>query len=139
VEQEAGLSLSEIFLMHGEEYYRRLEREALTKLLSTSSGCVLAPGGSVVVDQPTWRLVKQRCFTVWLHATPEEFMKRLRRQGDTRPMRGNFSAMAELKSILARREHIYAEADLTIRTTNKAPTAVIAQIVKTIAALDPAA
>jgi XRE family aerobic/anaerobic benzoate catabolism transcriptional regulator len=132
IEQAAGMSLGEIFMMHGEEYYRRLEREELARLFSQSAGCVLAPGGSIVTDPGSWDLIKHRCYTIWLHATPDEFMRRLRRQGDTRPMRGNPSAMAELKSILSRRQPLYAQADLTIRTTSKSPGSVIAQILKSV-------
>jgi XRE family aerobic/anaerobic benzoate catabolism transcriptional regulator len=73
-------------------------------------------------------MVKRQCFTVWLHATPQEFMRRLRRQGDTRPMSGSPSAMAELKSLLARREPLYAEAALTIRTTGQSAATVAARI-----------
>lgn len=133
IEQAAGLSLGEIFSLHGEEYYRRLERAELGKLLARSRGCVLATGGSLVTDVGSWELVKQRCFTVWLHATPQEFMKRLRRQGDTRPMQSSPSAMAELKSLLARREPLYAQSALTIKTTRTAPRAVVAQIIKAAA------
>jgi len=134
IEQAAGMSLGEIFMMHGEDYYRRLEREELTRLFSESAGCVLAPGGSIVTDPGSWDMIKQHCFTIWLHATPEEFMRRLRRQGDTRPMRGKPSAMAELKSILSRRQPLYSQADLTIRTTGKSPGSVIAQILKSVPA-----
>ncbi len=134
IEQAAGMSLGEIFMIHGEDYYRRLEREELARLFSQSAGCVLAPGGSIVTDPTSWDMIRQRCFTIWLHATPDEFMRRLRRQGDTRPMRGNPSAMAELKSILSRRQPLYAQADLTIRTSSKSPGSVIAQILKSVPA-----
>ena len=33
VEEAAGLSLGEIFALHGEDYYRRLERETLERVL----------------------------------------------------------------------------------------------------------
>jgi XRE family transcriptional regulator, aerobic/anaerobic benzoate catabolism transcriptional regulator len=132
IEQAAGLSLGEIFMLHGEEYYRRLERQELAKLFARSSGCVLAPGGSMVTDPVSWEIVKQRCFTVWLHATPQEFMRRMKRQGDTRPMKGSPSAMIELKAILARREPLYAEARCIVRTTNKTPHQVLAQIIETV-------
>ena len=132
VEKAAGMSLAEIFAMHGEGYYRELERESIQRLFAGSRGCVLVPGGSVVTDPETWGVIKRRCFTVWLHATPEEFMKRMRRQGDLRPMQGRPSAMTELKALLSRREPLYAESHLRIRTTNKSPAAVIGQIVKVV-------
>jgi len=134
IEQAAGMSLGEIFTLHGEQYYRRLERTALTELLSRSPACVLAPGGSVVKDAQSWELIKRRCFTVWLHATPNELMRRMRRQGDMRPMQGRPAAMDELKALLARREPLYAESKLKIDTTNKTPLAVVAQILKTVTA-----
>lgn len=132
VEEAADMSLGEVFATHGEGYYRRLERESIRQLIGRSGGCVLAPGGSVVSDPESWELVRRRCFTVWLHATPAEFMKRMRRQGDLRPMQGRPSAMDELKALLARREPLYAESRLKIRTTNKTPAAVVALIAKAL-------
>jgi XRE family aerobic/anaerobic benzoate catabolism transcriptional regulator len=133
VEKAAGMSLAEIFATHGEAYYRELERESIARLFAGSRGCVVVPGGSVVTDPESWGLIKQRCFTIWLHATPEEFMKRMRRQGDLRPMQGRPSPMDELKALLSRREPLYAESNLKIKTTGKTPAAVTLQIVKAVA------
>ena len=82
IEKSAGISLGEIFALHGEEYYRRLERSTLTRLFTTSHGGVLATGGSLVTDAESWEMVKRRCFTVWLRATPQEHMTRVLRQGN---------------------------------------------------------
>jgi XRE family aerobic/anaerobic benzoate catabolism transcriptional regulator len=133
VEQAAGLSLGEIFSLHGEDYYRRLERVALRDVLERGHDCVIAPGGSVVTDDASWSLLKRRCLTVWLHATPEEFMKRLRKQGDTRPMQNRRSAMAELRALLSRREPLYAQSAATIKTTNRSPESIVREIEKRMA------
>jgi XRE family transcriptional regulator, aerobic/anaerobic benzoate catabolism transcriptional regulator len=135
VEEAAGMPLAEIFATHGEAYYRRLEREALARLFSAgfaSGGCVFAPGGSVVTDAESWDLIKRRCFTVWLHATPAEFMNRMRMQGDTRPMQGRPSAMRELKALLQFREPLYAESQLVIKTTGKSPAEITSMIVDAV-------
>src|SRR3989441_4934877 len=49
VEQAAGMSLAEIFALHGEEYYRRLERETLERVLDQAGRppLLLAPGGGL--------------------------------------------------------------------------------------------
>jgi XRE family aerobic/anaerobic benzoate catabolism transcriptional regulator len=133
VEEAAHMSLAEVFATHGESYYRRLERDSIQRLFARSGGCVLAPGGSVISDTESWELIKRRCFTVWLHATPREFMKRMRRQGDLRPMQGRASAMDELKALLSLREPLYAESRLKILTTGKSPAAVAGQVVKAVA------
>lgn len=132
VEEAAGMSLGEIFATHGEAYYRKLERESILRLFA-NGGCVLAPGGSVVVDVESWELIKRRCFTVWLHASPNEFMRRMRKQGDTRPMQGRPSAMDELRALLARREPLYAESHLVVRTTHKSPRQLVTQIAEAAA------
>src|SRR3990170_2325994 len=45
IEEAAELSLSEIFSLHGEEYYRRLERETLEAVIAEGKPMVLATGG----------------------------------------------------------------------------------------------
>ena len=132
VEQAAGMSLGEIFSMHGEDYYRRLEQKELVKLFKESQGCVLATGGSLVTDAESWGLVKRNCFTVWLRATPEEHMARVLRQGDTRPMKDNPSAMNELKNLLLRREPLYSEAEIIIKTSDNSPAEIVNQITTSI-------
>src|SRR5574338_298356 len=42
IEQAADLSLSELFSLHGEDYYRRLERETMNTLLAERQGMVIA-------------------------------------------------------------------------------------------------
>ena len=132
IEDAAGMKLGEIFTTHGEAYYRRLERQALDRLFSTSGSCIFAPGGSVVTDEESWSLIKRRCVTVWLHATAEEFMKRMRKQGDMRPMQGRPAANAELKALLSRREPLYAESQFTVKTTGRSPSAVTSEIAKAV-------
>ena len=131
-EEEAGMSLPEIFHLHGEAYFRRLESEALNKLFATSAGCVFAAGGSIVNDAKGWELIKQRCFTVWLHATPQEFLRRMRKAGETR-LTGRPTVTTDLKALLTRREPLYAESKLTLKTTGKKPAEVVSLIAKAIA------
>ena len=117
IEKAASMPLAQIFSLHGEDYYRRLEYQVLKKTLRTSKPMVLATGGSLVTDPRTWGLVKQSCTTVWLKAAPEVYWNRLLKQGDTRPMKNNPSAMTELRALLAAREPLYGQADHMIDTS----------------------
>ena len=137
IERTAGMLLGEIFAIHGEDYYRRLELEVLTRLFGESKGCVLATGGSIVTDSESWHLVKRRCFTVWLRATPQEHMNRVLRQGDTRPMKDNPSAMVELKSLLFRREPLYSQSDLVVKTSKESPANIVAKISESFQNIQP--
>ena len=131
IEEAAGLSLAQIFTTHGEAYYRQLERKVLAKVFATSTGCVFAAGGSIVEDTASWNQIKQRCQTVWLHATPQEFMKRMLKAGETR-LTQRPTVVTDLKALLSRREPYYAESRYTIKTTGKTPAAVTADILKTL-------
>jgi XRE family aerobic/anaerobic benzoate catabolism transcriptional regulator len=117
VEKAAGLSLAEIFALHGEAYYRRLEREVLERLLDEGRPLVLATGGGIVAAPDTFALLRELAHTVWLHARPEDHWSRVVQQGDRRPMADHPQAMAELRRILATREPLYALAEQTVRTS----------------------
>ncbi len=117
VEEAAGLSLGEIFALHGEDYFRRLEREALERLLAEAQPLVLATGGGLVTSPETWELLRRKAFTVWLRASPADHWNRVLQQGDRRPMADHPEAMAELRRLLAAREPLYAQSAHVIDTS----------------------
>lgn len=118
IEQAADLSLGEIFALHGEEYYRRLEREVLQEVLGEARPMVLATGGGLVASPDTFAMLRRSAVTVWLRASPEEHWNRVVRQGDRRPMADHPQAMADLRALLAAREPLYALADHTVDTSS---------------------
>jgi XRE family aerobic/anaerobic benzoate catabolism transcriptional regulator len=54
---------------------------------------------------------------VWLYADPEDHMKRVLAQGDTRPMAASREAMEDLKTILAGRAAFYSKAEFRVDTS----------------------
>ena len=128
IELAAGLALGEVFATHGEAYYRRLEREVLSRLLAEPTQKVIATGGSIVNDPTTYGLLRSRARTVWLRARPEDHWNRVVAQGDQRPMAENPHAFAELRALLAAREKLYAKADHAIETSERSLKQVVAAI-----------
>lgn len=119
IERAADLSLGEIFALHGEDYYRRLEREVLQEVLDEAKPIVLATGGGLVASPDTFALLRRSATTVWLRTTPEDHWNRVVRQGDRRPMADHPQAMADLRALLATREPLYARADRTVDTSGR--------------------
>jgi len=117
VEELAGLSLAEVFAVHGEEYYRRLERETLERVLAEERPLVLAAGGGVVTSPEAYDMLRRRTVTVWLRAAPEALWGRVLQQGDRRPMVDHPEAMAELRRLLSSREALYAQATHAVETS----------------------
>jgi XRE family transcriptional regulator, aerobic/anaerobic benzoate catabolism transcriptional regulator len=119
IEREAGTSLSEIFLLYGQQGYRRYERRCLEKVLRQHERCVMATGGSIVSEPGTYDLLLSACYTIWLKASPEEHMARVVAQGDTRPMAGSGEAMDDLRRILEGRAALYGQADAVVDSAGR--------------------
>jgi XRE family transcriptional regulator, aerobic/anaerobic benzoate catabolism transcriptional regulator len=117
IEQEAGVPLGVIFDLYGQSGFRRLERRCLDDVIGRFPKFVLATGGSLVSELGTFDRLLTACFTVWLRATPENHMQRVIAQGDRRPMADNREAMTDLQRILAGREKLYGQADVTLDTS----------------------
>jgi XRE family aerobic/anaerobic benzoate catabolism transcriptional regulator len=136
VEQAADLGLSELFALHGEDYYRRLEAEALERLIHGPGACVVATGGSIVTHAENYARLRAGALTVWLRATPEDHWDRVIRQGDRRPMRDHPHAMAELRALLDAREPLYRQADVVVDTSGVPVEAVVEQVATALASGD---
>lgn len=119
IELLAGMSTAEIFSISDQEGYRRLEEKALMQTLREHDRCVLETGGSIVTDPKLLNTLLTTCFVAWLHARPEEYMRRLIAQGDVRPMENQDDAMADLRRILSERKALYAAAHVSIDTNGK--------------------
>jgi XRE family transcriptional regulator, aerobic/anaerobic benzoate catabolism transcriptional regulator len=117
IEKFAGCSISEIQALYGQSAYRRYERRALEETIQIYPEAVIATPGGIVSDPATFNQLLAHCTTVWLQASPEDHMKRVIAQGDTRPMRATREAMKDLKSILAGRAAFYSKAEIQLDTS----------------------
>ena len=117
IEKFAGCSISEIQALYGMNAYRRYERRALEEAIQIYPEAVIATPGGLVSDPATFNQLLTHCTTVWLQADPEDHMKRVTAQGDTRPMAASKEAMHDLKGILAGRAAFYSKAELKLDTS----------------------
>lgn len=134
--EQAGLSVDQIFELHGERHYRRLEYETLRAELERPEPTVLAASGGVVNEAATWELLHRSAVTVWLRARPEDHWRRVIAQGDRRPMADNPAAMDELRALLSARTAVYSQADLIVDTTTGTPEDVAARIARELDQLE---
>lgn len=72
-EQRAHLSCRDIYLKHGEAFFRLLEREAITKAAGIHNG-IIATGGGMLLDPYNYLLLKQLGLLVYLK-TPRETIR----------------------------------------------------------------
>lgn len=119
IERQSGIAIAEVMALYGPEGYRQLEHRAVVRAAEENQKMVLAVAGGVVSVPETYEFLLQNFHTIWIKASPQEHMDRVRSQGDERPMADNPKAMDELRAILTRREMDYGRADAVLDTSGK--------------------
>lgn len=117
IEARAGIPIGEVMALYGADGYRTLEAEALNTVLSKHPRMILAVAGGIVSDADVYETLLARTHTIWLRATPEDHMNRVRAQGDLRPMQGQPEAMTQLRAILSTREGQYQRSETALNTS----------------------
>jgi shikimate kinase len=112
IEAAAGMTIPEIFEVHGEPHFRDGEARVIARLLE-SGPAVLATGGGAFMREETRSRVHAKAVSLWLKADAEIIMRRVRRRAD-RPLLQTTDPEATVGRLLAEREPLYSHADLTI-------------------------
>ncbi len=112
VEKAAGMSIEDIFKLHGEADFRAGEVKVIARLLK-EEGIVLGTGGGAFINDETRALVKSRAVSVWIKADFELLFARVSRRTN-RPLLKTARPRETLRQLIAERYPIYAEADVTV-------------------------
>lgn len=133
VEVREGMPISEIFVDHGEQYFRERERAAVASALAEHDG-VLALGGGAVLD-PATRDELARHTVVFLHVGLSDAVKRVG-LGTSRPLLlGN--VRGRIKALLDERLPVYrAVATVTVDTDGRSAEEVAADVRERVETLE---
>ncbi len=113
----AGRSIPEIFAEAGEADFRSRESASLKEILD-GPPAVVSTGGGIVVSEDNRRLLSDgRSLVVWLDASVEALLKRVR-NGRGRPLLDGDVA-ANMNAMVSERETWYSEvSDIRVDTTD---------------------
>jgi shikimate kinase len=106
IENEAGMSITDIFATRGEQAFRAMESRLLPEVLQP--GAVVALGGGAPIDDANWRLIVERSITVFLDCGFSTIWDRINGTVN-RPLLSSKSR-AELEELLLVRRPRYREA-----------------------------
>jgi 3-dehydroquinate synthase len=112
IETAASMTIPEIFEARGEQYFRDGEARVIARLLDSGPG-VLATGGGSFMREETRQRIGDKAVSIWLKADTDIIMKRVKRRTD-RPLLQTEDPVATVNRLLAEREPVYQNADLTI-------------------------
>lgn len=130
IEKAAGLSVSDIFSLHGEDEFRRGEQKVLERLLAGPPH-VLATGGGAYLNATTRELMRKHAVTIWLNADLETLWKRVSRRSH-RPLLQKPNAKGILTSLLDERRPIYEMADVTVPSVDGPHSKTVDMIIKAL-------
>ena len=114
IETAAGLSINDIFEVHGEAAFRDGERRVIARLLSKPPH-ILATGGGAFMDSETRRLINEKAYSVWLRADFDVLLRRVSRRNN-RPLLNVDNKEEVLRNLMAKRYPIYEQADVTVQS-----------------------
>lgn len=137
VERAANMTIPDIFAAHGEADFRAGEARVITRLLK-EEGIVLGTGGGAFINPETRALIKAGSVSVWLKADADLLFQRVSRRSN-RPLLRTANPRATLEALIEARYPIYAEADITVVSSEVPQDEVAGAIIAALAAyLDPA-
>jgi shikimate kinase len=131
IEERAGMTIPDLFEMHGEAYFRAGEARVLARLLDGGPQ-VLATGGGAFMNEQTRALIREKGISVWLRAEFDLLLRRIKRRSD-RPLLKADDPAARLQALIEERYPIYAEADLTVHSREVPHETIVEEIIAALA------
>jgi shikimate kinase len=132
IEKAAGMSIADIFDRHGEPDFRKGEARVIARLLDGGAQ-VLATGGGAFMNADTRNAISTKGISIWLKAEPDVLLRRISKRKNERPLLQTADPAATLRALLAEREPVYAQADLTVQSREVAHEAMVADVMTALA------
>ncbi|MCR5778735.1 MAG: shikimate kinase [Lachnospiraceae bacterium] len=131
IAEREGMSISDIFEKHGEEYFRNLETALLVELQNRKN-VVISCGGGTPLRECNVAEMKKNGKVVLLTAKPETILDRVKNNHD-RPLLENNKNVDFISELMAKRRDKYeAAADLVITTDDRSASEICGQIMNTL-------
>ena len=128
IAQREGMSISDIFEVYGEQYFRDAETNLLIEMQSRTN-VVISCGGGTPMRERNVAEMKKNGKVVLLTATPETILERVKDSHDRPLIEGNKTVPYIAELMEKRREKYEAAADIIIHTDNKTELQICEEIV----------
>ncbi|MGO4572251.1 shikimate kinase [Microvirga sp. 2TAF3] len=130
IEAAAGMTIPDIFSIHGEAHFRDGERRVIARLLQEGP-MVLATGGGAFMNEETRAAIAESGISVWLKADLDVLMRRVRKRA-TRPLLQNPDPDGTMRRLMDIRHPVYATADVTVYSHEAPHDRVVADVIKAL-------
>lgn len=135
ISKREGMSISDIFAVHGEEYFRNLETNLLIEMQSRQN-VIISCGGGVAMRERNVEEMKKNGRVVLLSALPETILERVK-DSDERPLLNGHKNVEYIEKLMeARRERYEAAADIVVHTDNKSVLEICEDLIQKLLEMD---
>lgn len=128
VEAYFRMPIPKIFKEQGEESFRQYEHEMIDLALNDERPGIIATGGGAVTEASNRKLIWEKAWVVYLQASPEALLARIRLDGSRPLLQGEQDPLAVIRELMDQRAPHYQKAHLTIDVENRN----VREIAKTI-------
>ncbi len=130
IEEAANMTISEIFAVHGEEYFRAGERRVIARLLQKGPQ-ILATGGGAFMNETTREAIAKAGVSLWLDAEFDVVMARVRKRS-TRPLLQNPDPEGVMRKLMQERYPIYRQAQLRVLSRDVPHDQVVLEVIEAL-------
>jgi Shikimate kinase len=124
-------TISQIFKLKGEKYFRAIEVKTILSLLnSKEKELVLSLGGGSFIDEKVRKNVKNNSLSFWLNWKPSTIIKRIRKS-QKRPLIQGLSDQ-EIEKMMLDRNKYYAKSNFKINCDNHKKNEIVDKIVSVL-------
>lgn len=127
IEAREAMTISELFDVKGEPYFRRVESEVAAEAARLDQH-VIGTGGGVVLNEANVRTLERSGVGICLNATAEAIYERVKVETH-RPLLAVEEPLARIRELLAARAPFYAKVHHQIETTGKPVDTVVKEVV----------
>jgi shikimate dehydrogenase len=132
IELSENRSIPEIFEQDGENFFRDVESEVISKVYPDNRNCIFSCGGGVVLREDNMQIIKAESFVIYLHITPGIAYERLKNVND-RPLLDKKDRQSTIRKLIDFRKELYLKyCDLMIENKDKKPEMVAEEVLESI-------
>lgn len=129
--QEQGMSINDIFAQKGEDGFRDIESQLVIDI-GAQENAIVSCGGGVVVRPQNVENMKKSGKIIFLTATPETILERVK-NGKDRPLLNGHMNVEYISELMEKRRALYeGAADLQIATDGKTIGEICTEIIFTL-------
>ncbi len=132
IEDSVGKAISDIFAEEGEERFRQIEQECVSKATSRTNA-VIALGGGAIANEKNLKMISRAGVVVTLEASIETILNRVGRR-DNRPLLAGLNRdqkHTRISELLKARAPFYSRADIRMKTLDKdTPEATVGKLIR---------